>query len=70
MYTLTHTDQHGVTRKLLLTELNTKLVSCHSDQTAVIFISVREIHTDLDMPIEQADLEENPAAEKRNIGIL
>ena len=54
MYTVSHTDQNGVTRKLLLTEAEYQ--NClHRAQ---------ENPQDLDMPIEQVP-EENPAADKR-----
>ena len=54
MYTVSHVDQNGVTRKLLLTEVEYQ--NClHRAQ---------ENPQDLDMPIEQVPVE-NPAADKR-----
>ena len=54
MYTVTHIDQNGVTRKLLLTEVEYQ-TCLHRAQ---------ENPQDLDMPIEQVPVE-NPAADKR-----
>ena len=54
MYTVTHIDHHGVTRKLLLTEVEYQ--NClHRAQ---------ENPQDLDLPVEQVPVE-NPAADKR-----
>ena len=54
MYTVSHVDQNGVTRKLLLTEVEYQ-TCLHRAQ---------ENPEDLDLPVEQVPVE-NPAADKR-----